>query len=44
MWLETGKMRSNMTSDLLGGALLGDMLLRIGDAAKAYDAGFPVCM
>jgi hypothetical protein len=37
-WLETAKMRSNITQNMLGGALLADVLVRMDNAAKAVAA------
>lgn len=37
-WLETAKMRSNITQNMLGGALLADVLVRMENAAKAVAA------
>jgi len=36
MWLELSKMRSQMTGNLLGGALLGEMLVRLQQATTAW--------
>jgi hypothetical protein len=40
-WLETGKMRSGLAKNLLGGVLLADVVGRIEAAAKAVVDGFP---
>lgn len=42
MWLETAKMRSNITGNLLGGALLGDIMSRMTSAVEASNAGSQV--
>jgi hypothetical protein len=41
-WLETAKMRSNITQNMLGGALLADILVRMDNANKAVSDGKPV--
>lgn len=40
-WLETGKMRSSLARNLLGGVLLADVVGRVEAAAKAVVDGFP---
>jgi hypothetical protein len=42
MWLETSKMDPQLTGNLLGGALLGDMLQRMATAEQAVLAGSQV--
>jgi len=39
MWLETAKMSPSLASNLLGGALLGDLLDRVAAAEAAVEAG-----
>lgn len=43
MWLETSKMRPNLTGNLLGGGLLADMLTRMSAAQQAVSRGSQVC-
>jgi hypothetical protein len=38
-WLETSKMRSSLAGNLLGGALLGDILQRLQAAQQAVSGG-----
>jgi hypothetical protein len=42
MWLELSKMKSELTGNLLGGALLGDILSRLQQAATAWQQGHQV--
>lgn len=39
MWLETSKMRPSLTSNLLGGGLLGNLMQRLAAAEAAVSAG-----
>ncbi len=42
-WLETAKMQSNLTGNLLGGTILADMLEHVEDAVDAVSANVQVC-
>lgn len=42
MWLETAKMAPELTGNLLGGALLGDVLARMAAAQEATSGGSQV--
>lgn len=42
MWLEASKMDPQLTGNLLGGALLGDMLQRMATTEQAVLAGSQV--
>lgn len=42
MWLETAKMRPELTGNLLGGGLLGDMIIRLTAAQAARATGSQV--
>ena len=42
-WLETSKMQSNLTGNLLGGTILGDLLQHVEDAVDAVSANVQVC-
>lgn len=42
MWLEVNKVKSPIASNLIGGALLGDILKRITKAVEAVNSNAPV--
>lgn len=42
MWLETSKMDPQLTGNVLGGGLLGDMLARMAAAEAAATSGAKV--
>lgn len=42
MWVETSRLKTPIASNLLGGALLGDVLSRINGVTEAFASNLPV--